>query len=103
MTTPAAVHLGCGQPPCSTPKAEVRRSLLRLRGWVCYWHEEDGKPGTWGVVKSDALTKYHVHVSEFHNTNKPEVGQRVEFTPRPPRTMGELRRAVDVFIDRSQE
>lgn len=77
------------------------RSLLRLRGRVAYWHNVDGKPGSWGVVKSEAKLKFHVHSSEILNSNRaPAIGQRVEFTPKPPRQPGELRRAVDVFVER---
>lgn len=83
-----------------TPQS-ARRSLLRLRGRVAYWHRVDGKPGSWGVLKSDGKIKFHVHLSEFLNTNRaPGVGQTVEFSPKPPRARGELRRAVDVFVER---
>jgi len=80
MAKAAAVRLGLGH---DAPVAPRRRSLLRLRGRIVYWHLKNGKPGTWGVLKSDALTKYHCHLSEFRNTNRaPEIGQMVEFSPR---------------------
>jgi hypothetical protein len=99
--TPAAVILAAGQTcPVSEPVGPGRRSLLRLRGKICYWHEIDGKKSSWGVVKSDSKTKYHVHVSEILNSNAPEVGQRVEFSPRAARAPGELKQAVKVFVER---
>ena len=70
-----------------------------MRGKVVYWNRVNGKPGTWGVLRSDGRFKFHVHQSEIRNCNHaPVVGQRVEFSPRPPRAKGEFRRAVDVFI-----
>jgi hypothetical protein len=78
-------------------------SVLRLRGKISYWHKTNGKLGTWGVVKSDARTKYHVHLSEFRNTSKPPArDQRVEFSPKRARAPGELKRAVDVFVMKGQ-
>ena len=53
------------------------------------------------MLRSDGCIKFFTHLSEFRNSNKaPDVGQRVEFTPKPPRAPDELRRAADVFIDR---
>ena len=100
---PAAVSLGLGRVSPLVPERHARRSLLRLTGKVAYWHRIEGKPGTWGVLKSDGKIKFHVHLSEFRNSSRaPAIGQRVEFTPRPPRARGELRRAVDVFIDKEK-
>jgi hypothetical protein len=74
-----------------------------LRGKICYWHAEDGKTGTWGVLKTDGKIKFHCHLSEFRNTNRPpEVGQAVEFSPKSPRRKGELHRAMDVFVEKDQ-
>src|SRR5579863_5459379 len=101
MPNPAAVRLGLGQPSHTAIKKPGRRSLLRLRGSVAYWHHEDGQASTWGVLKSDGKIKFHCHISEIRNSNRsPQRDQRVEFSPRPPRAKGELNRAVDVFIDK---
>lgn len=98
----ATAVAGPGILPSETPaRRPARRSLLRLRGRVAYWHRVDGEPGSWGVLKSDGKIKFHVHISELRNSNRPPaIGQRVEFTPKLPRARGELRRAVDVFIER---
>jgi hypothetical protein len=78
--------------------------MLRLRGKVVYWHEVDGMRGTWGIVRSDGSIKFHVHLSAILNASAPpDLGQRVEFSPKPPRARGELRRAVDVFIERQDQ
>jgi hypothetical protein len=101
-TAAAAVVLGLGS-HAATPARPARRSLLRLRGKVVYWHRVDGEPARWGVLRSDGRIKFHVHLSELLNSNvAPDVGQRVEFSPRPPRKAGELRRAVDVFVEKKK-
>jgi hypothetical protein len=94
---PASLILGLN---VETPARPLKRTLRRVRGEVVYWHVVDGKTANWGVIRSDARTKYFAHLSQFKNANKPPPrGQRVEFTPRPPRLAGQLRQAVDVFVE----